>query len=134
MEGRRNFNRIKIFTLDIFNQRKFKQAIAINRTNQCWNLCKPGQSGGPPATLAGDNAITIFSISVYNNRLQHAMNADGLGKLANLIAVENIARLLFARLDLVERNVVEFFEVLRQACFGAGWFAGFGVQESARCE
>ena len=42
VEGRRDFNRIKIFTLDVLNQRKFKQAIAINRTNQCWNFCKPG--------------------------------------------------------------------------------------------
>ena len=54
------------------------------------------------------------------------MNADGLGKLANLIAVENIARLFFARLDLVERNVVKFFEVLRQRLL-RGWLRLLGL-------
>jgi hypothetical protein len=60
-------------------------------------------------------------IAIDDDRLQHSMHSYRLGEFVDLVAIEHIAWLLLTRVDLVERYIMELFEVLGQHRFGQRW-------------
>ena len=118
MKSGGDFNRVKIFALDVLNERKFKQTVAVDGADQRRNFGQASQARRTPAALARNDAISILSVSIDHDGLQHAMDADRLRKLVDLVAIEDVARLLFARLNLVEGYIVELFEIFGQRRLG----------------
>ena len=65
---------------------------------------EPGQLGGAPAALAGDELVAVRSDRADEDGLQDAMLADRRGELVERLLVEGQARLLGVRLDVVDRD------------------------------
>ena len=91
VKGGRDFDRVEIFALNVFNQREFQEPVAIHSADEGGNFGKPGQAGRAPATFAGDNAVAIFAVAVNHDRLQDAVGTDGLGEFLDLV-VSNTSR------------------------------------------
>jgi hypothetical protein len=67
MQGLSFFHRIKILTLQVFDQ-PYDQSLAVSDlADQDRNLVQPGQPAGPPPPFAGDDLIAVWPAGVESN-------------------------------------------------------------------
>ena len=69
-------DRIQVFTLKVFDQRKLACFTVRKITDDDRNLRKPDQLCSTPAALAGNNLIALLPDGAHKDRLQNAMLLD----------------------------------------------------------
>src|SRR5579864_4865491 len=103
-QSARFLDRVEVGALQILDQAEHQLLIVCGRRAD--DRGQGGQSGEPrgsPPTLAGDELVAIGQ-AADEDRLQHTMEPDRFGKLAERLGVEPGADLLVRGTDLIDRD------------------------------
>ncbi len=109
--GPRFFNRVEVFTLQVFDQSDLECFLVADLPNDGGNGRQPCFARGAPPAFPGNQLITA-SVSraaqrPYQQRLDHAALLDGIGQFAELFGVEVSAGLKRAALDGVDAEMAD---------------------------
>mmetsp|Transcript_29366 Transcript_29366/g.57287 ORF Transcript_29366/g.57287 Transcript_29366/m.57287 type:complete len:204 (-) Transcript_29366:7382-7993(-) len=80
----RLFNRIQIRTLDVLNNRYFKNFGVVVVANNNGQLMKLRHLRSTPTTLSGNNFIAISRLFPHDQRLNHTLFSDRVRKILKL--------------------------------------------------
>ena len=94
----------RVLALQVFDQRHLHGALLVCRQDAHRYLPEPGHAAGAPAALARDDLIKAAVERPDRDRLDEPVGADGLGEQLQRLGVKALARLVGARLDLLDRQ------------------------------
>src|SRR6185437_5703355 len=102
------FNGVEICALNIFDDGDFERLGVVHVAYDDRHLVELRHLRGAPAPFAGDDFIGIGLAAnrARQNRLQHALLSDGIGKIVELVRREALARLQFVRAQKRDRKSV----------------------------
>ena len=81
-------DRIEVGALQVFDEAKHQLLVVAGVTaHDRGHLVEPGQARGTPAAFAGDELEPIRELA-HEQRLQHPVQPDRLGELAERLGVE----------------------------------------------
>ena len=90
------FHRIQIFTLKVFHQRQFRDALIIRVKNADRNLRQSRQPGRTPAPFSRDDLIISRVQPADNDRLNQAVPGNGCGEILQPFFIKMISGLILA--------------------------------------
>jgi hypothetical protein len=99
----RNFNRVEILALDVFNEGDFENAVLFELLDNAGDLVHAGDLGGSPAALPNDELETI-SVRLNDDGLDQTIDANRLSELFDSLVAKNLSGLVGARVDLSKWN------------------------------
>ena len=104
----RLFKRRKVSTLQILDERHGQGRLVVHGLDHSRNLREPSELGGSEAALAGDDlvgdGVGSGADGPHDDGLQHALPADGIGKLLKPRLIHDLPRLVTACLQRRERQ------------------------------
>ncbi len=93
----------EVLALEILDQRKFERFRIVGDFLDAGKLVQARGFRSMIAALTGNNVVGIFARDVANQqRLQHALLANRIGKFANI--ADKFARLIGIRANLIDRD------------------------------
>ena len=98
------FNRIEVFTLDIFNQAHRQCRFVADAFNHHRNFGQTRQLAGAPTALAGNQLVLRQAVLAHDNRLNHALRLNRIRQLLQAFVVHLRTRLIAPRLDVAHRH------------------------------
>src|SRR6185312_3389845 len=104
--GHRLLDRIEVGALDVFDERQFQQLRIRGLADDDGDRFEPSKPGGLEPALARDEAVAAVFIDADHERLDDAVFADGIGKLAQLLRFEVRAWLFGIRRNEVDVELV----------------------------
>ena len=100
------FQRIQILTLEVFNQGQLRGFPVVGLDDHRRDLGKPRLPGCPPAALARDYLIVAAGHFPDSERLDHAVEPDGLRQSFQFFLVEDLPGLVGIGFDFIKRQVL----------------------------
>ena len=102
----RFFQRVKVFALDVFNQRHRQRGFIRNFTDQRRHFFQSGHLGSTPATFTRDDFVTLFAIiqRTHQNRLHQPAGTNRSRQFFQRALVHPRARLVFPGLQTGHRQ------------------------------
>ena len=93
----------QVLALEVFDQREFESFGVVRDFLDAGQFVQAGGLRGVVAALAGDDVVGVLARHVaHQQRLEHALFADGIGQLADVADI--LARLIRVRPNLVDRD------------------------------
>ena len=93
----------EVLALEILDQRQLERFRIVGNLLDAGKLMQARGFRSMIATLTGNNVVGIFARDVaHQQRLQHALLADRIGKFANI--ADEFARLIGIRTNLIDRD------------------------------
>jgi hypothetical protein len=92
VEGLGDFDGIKIFALDVFDQADFKEVVVGGVLDDDGNFAQPGEAGGSPAAFTSDDFVAFADLT-DDQRLDDSVGFDGLGELTEAVWLKDGPRL-----------------------------------------
>src|SRR5690606_5910991 len=108
LEGNSFFNGVKIFTLNVFDQRHGDGGFIRHIPDNGRYPVLTGDLTGTPATLTGNNLIAIVTNGTNHNGLHHPLLTDGVGELFQGSRIHIAPRLILAPLHQLHRELTQF--------------------------
>ena len=102
----RLFNGIQILALEVFDQSHLHGALLVRCQDAHRHFLEPGHAAGAPAALARDDLIKSAIERPDRDRLDEPIRPDGFCEHFQCLRVKVLARLVGARLDLLDRQQV----------------------------
>src|SRR3569833_1127052 len=103
LERRGLFERSEVGALEVIDERALDRALGIDFLDDDRDLVEAGALGRTPSPLAGDQEVALgVRTRPHDERRDHAVRPDRLGELGELRLVELAARLLGARIELLD--------------------------------
>ena len=100
----RLFNRIEVFTLQVFNQTHGQRGFVADGFDDDGNFGQTGQLGSAPTTFAGNQFILRQTTFAYDNRLDNALRFNGVGQFLQGFVIHLHTRLIAAGLNIGDGN------------------------------
>ncbi|MNU71047.1 hypothetical protein D3C71_604690 [compost metagenome] len=117
LQGHRFFDRIEVFALDVLDQRNsdcgFIRHIADHRRDGFL----PGLLTRAPATFTSDDLEAATANRAHHDRLHHALRLDRRCQFFQRLRIHVAARLVFAALQQIQRQVLQFAGVSLRRLF-----------------
>ncbi len=103
------FDRVEVFTLDIFDQRHGNGGFIRHIADHGRDSFHPRLLAGTPAALTGNDLKAIAADRTNHDRLHHALALDRVGEFFERLRVHVPTRLILATLDQIQREVLQLF-------------------------
>ena len=98
------FHRVQILTLQVFNQGQLRGFFVIRFDDDNRNFGQSRNSGGTPPALAGDDLIITAGQLPYRQRLDDAVDSDGICQGLEFFFVKILTGLFRVGFYLVQGN------------------------------
>ncbi|MDQ1190762.1 hypothetical protein QE447_003265 [Stenotrophomonas sp. SORGH_AS282] len=103
------FERVEVFALDVLDQRHRNDGAVFQLAHHHRHFVQAGQLRRAPAAFAGHDLEAVRAQLADQDRLDHALRLDGIGQLGELGFVHVAARLVLARLQVLDRQLAQHF-------------------------
>ena len=91
---------VQVLPLEVLNQGQLHHLAVVGLDDDGGHLVQAGQLGGAPAPLPGNNLIVAAGQAAHRQRLENAVEADGLGQVLQGSGVKALPGLVQAGLHL----------------------------------
>ena len=112
------FNRIEVFTLQVFNQTHGQRGFVADGFDNDGNFGQTGQLGSAPTAFAGNQFILRQTTFAYDNRLDNALCLNGIGQLLQSFVINLHTRLITAGLNIGDGNRCQAVATATVHCIG----------------
>ena len=97
-------HRVQVGTLEVLDQGELEAVPVVHLADHGGDPLQAGQLGRPEAPLPGDELVAVEQLR-HEDRLEHAVLTDALGKALDLGLVGALPRLVRVRTDARERDL-----------------------------
>lgn len=114
--GRRLFERVQLHPMDVLQEGVPQHRVVRGLADNGWNRREPGLLASAPTTLTHDDLILVHPRlqPTHHDGLHQAEFLDGVHQLGERLFLEDVARLLGIRFDLLRRNLAIGRTAIRQ--------------------
>ena len=108
LEGDGLLDGVEIFTLDVLDECDGDGRLVGDILDQAGHHFETGQLGGAPAAFTSNDFETVFTDGANHDGLDHPLCTDGVGQLLQRVLGHIFARLVFAGLQPLHRQLAQF--------------------------